>query len=79
MAYQPDYGSFARKRPARSTQSSGKLAPDCAGLDFFAIDPSLQQLLSVYVPGAELEYFRPHFERMGKLAGGRLNELPNNA
>ncbi|MGY0658299.1 acyl-CoA dehydrogenase family protein [Bordetella bronchiseptica] len=75
MAYQPDYGSFARKRPARSTQSSEKLAPDCAGLDFFAIDPSLQQLLSVYVPSAELEYFRPHFERMGKLAGGRLNEL----
>ncbi len=75
MTFQPNYGAFAKQRPAASRQSSDKLAPDCAGLDFFEIDPSLQQLLPLYVPQAELQHFLPHFQRLGKLAGGRLNEL----
>ncbi|BCN40152.1 acyl-CoA dehydrogenase [Alicycliphilus denitrificans] len=75
MTFLPRYGAFARQRPAASRQSSDKLAPDCAGLDFFEIDQSLQQLLPLYVPQAELQYFLPHFKRLGQLAGGRLNEL----
>ena len=61
MTFLPRYGAFAKPRPATSTQSSDKLASDCAGLDFFEIDPSLQQLLPLYVPQAELAYFLPHF------------------
>lgn len=67
--------AFAKQRPATSQQSSDKLAPDCSGLDFFEIDQSLPQLLPLYVPQAELQYFLPHFKRLGQLAGGRLNEL----
>ncbi|MGE8320205.1 MAG: acyl-CoA dehydrogenase family protein [Comamonas sp.] len=75
MTFLPRYGAFAKPRPATSRQSSDKLAPDCAGLDFFALDPGLQQLLPLYVPQAELQYFLPHLQRLGQLAGGRLNEL----
>ena len=75
MTFLPRYGAFAKPRPATSSQSSDKLAPDCAGLDFFALDPGLQQLLPLYVPPAELQYFLPHLKRLGQLAGGRLNEL----
>ncbi|WP_103017982.1 acyl-CoA dehydrogenase family protein [Alicycliphilus denitrificans] len=75
MTFLPRYSAFAKPRPATSRQSSDKLASDCAGLDFFAIDPGLQQLLPLYVPQAELQYFLPHLKRLGQLAGGRLNEL----
>ncbi|GAB2458758.1 acyl-CoA dehydrogenase family protein [Comamonas humi] len=75
MTFLPRYGAFAKPRPATSRQSSDKLAPDCAGLDFFALDPGLQQLLPLYVPQAELQHFLPHLQRLGQLAGGRLNEL----
>lgn len=75
MTFQPHYGAFTKQRPSTSHQSSDKLAPDCAGLDFFELDPGLQQLLPLYIPKEELQYFLPHFQRMGQLAGGRLNEL----
>lgn len=75
MTFRPSYGAFAKPRPATSIQSSDKLALDCAGLDFFEIDHSLQGLLPLYVPAPELEYFTPHFRRLGQIAGGRLNEL----
>ena len=75
MTFLPRYGAFAKPRPATSRQSSDKLAPDCAGLDFFELDPGLQQLLPLYVPQAELQHFLPHLRRLGQLAGGRLNEL----
>ncbi|MEG1201597.1 MAG: acyl-CoA dehydrogenase family protein [Comamonas sp.] len=75
MTFLPQYRSFAKHRPATSPQSSDKLAPDCAGLDFFELDPSLQQLLPLYIAETELQFFLPHIQRMGQLAGGRLNEL----
>ncbi|MGI8925259.1 MAG: acyl-CoA dehydrogenase family protein [Tepidiformaceae bacterium] len=70
-----DYGAYSSPRPTISAQSSNKLAADCAGKNFFEIDRGLQDLLGLYLPGAAGEHFRPHFERLGELAGGRLNEL----
>ena len=75
MSFQPNYSAFTKAHPHSSKQSSDKLAPDCAGLDFFAIDPSLQQLLPLYIAPQELQFFWPKFQQMGQLAGGRLNEL----
>ena len=75
MTFQANYSAFAKVRPATSTQSSDRLAPDCAGLDFFELDGGLQELIQVYIPEAERQHLLPHFQRMGKLAGGRLNEL----
>jgi acyl-CoA dehydrogenase len=54
---------------------SDRIAPDCAGMDFWAADPGLADRLAAYLPAALLEALRPHYERLGRLAGGRLDEL----
>ena len=51
------------------------IAPDCAGMDFFATDQGLRDLLAIYLPHDVLQHLTPHFQRLGQLAGGRLDEL----
>ena len=51
------------------------VAPDCAGQDFYAIDRGLRDLLALYLPADTRAALEPHFERLGELAGGRLDEL----
>jgi acyl-CoA dehydrogenase len=51
------------------------IAPDCAGMDFFAADPGLRDLLAIYLPPGVLDRLTPHYQRLGRLAGGRLDEL----
>jgi acyl-CoA dehydrogenase len=51
------------------------IAPDCAGIDFFAADQGLRDLLAIYLPGEVLDRLTPHYQRLGQLAGGRLDEL----
>jgi len=55
--------------------ASELLAPDCRGQNFFRIDPGLHQLLALYLDAPTLQHFEPHFDRLGALAGGRLDEL----
>ncbi len=75
MSFQANYDDYVRPRPASSDQSSHRLAPDCAGLDFLALDRGLQDLLSLYLPEDVRSHLLPHYQRMGALAGGRLNAL----
>ena len=58
-----------------TTSASDLLAPDCRGLNFFRIDSSLRQLLALYLDASTLDRLEPHFDRLGALAGGRLDEL----
>ncbi len=51
------------------------IAPDIHGQNFWAIDRQLQDLLSLYMDPALLAHMTPHFDRLGRLAGGRLDEL----
>lgn len=51
------------------------IAPDIHGRNFYAIDRQFQDLLSLYMDPALLRQMAPHFERMGELAGNRLDEL----
>jgi len=51
------------------------VAPDCAGMDFYDADRGLRDLLTIYLPGAARAALDPHFARLGRLAGGRLDEL----
>src|SRR5436190_280125 len=51
------------------------IAPDCPGLDFYAIDRGLQQLLAIYLPRDSHSQVEPHLRRLGILAGGRIDEL----
>ena len=51
------------------------IAPDCAGMDFYAADQGLRDLLQIYLPHGVLQHLTPHFQRLGQLAGTRLDEL----
>jgi len=57
----------------------GGIASDLRGLNFFHIDASLQSVLQVYCPDDLREHMWPHWERLGELAGGHLDELAATA
>ena len=54
-------------------------SPESRGLDFYHSDPSLRALLGLYLTQAELRHMEPHFERLGRLVGGRLDDLAREA
>src|SRR5262245_42444470 len=54
-------------------------SPESRGLDFYHSDRSLKALLGLYLPQAELTHMQPYFERLGRLVGGRLDELAREA
>jgi alkylation response protein AidB-like acyl-CoA dehydrogenase len=51
------------------------IAADVHGQNFYAIDRQFQDLMRLYMEPALLRQMMPHFERLGALAGGRLDEL----
>ncbi len=55
------------------------IAPDAHGQNFFTIDRQFRDLLSLYMAPALLRQVTPHFERLGELAGNRLDELAMTA
>ncbi|MGH6778956.1 MAG: acyl-CoA dehydrogenase family protein [Bradyrhizobium sp.] len=65
--------------PAAVAQRSGHIAPDCAGLNFYEIDRSLRDLLTLYMDAPLLAHLTPHLRELGELAGGRVNELADLA
>lgn len=58
---------------------SAKLARDVRGQNFFEIDRSLQSLLKIYCPEPLREHMWPHWQRLGEVAGGTLDELADIA
>jgi acyl-CoA dehydrogenase len=44
-------------------------------MDFYAVDQGFRDLLAIYLPGEVLDRLTPHYQRLGQLAGGRLDEL----
>src|SRR5229473_7888716 len=73
----PSQKSFAEaQNPARGADH---IAPDCAGANFYAIDRGLRDLLQAYLAPDDFRRLEPHFDRLGALAGGRLNELARAA
>ncbi|MDF1722171.1 MAG: acyl-CoA dehydrogenase family protein [Minwuia sp.] len=59
--------------------SSAKVATDVRGQNFFEIDHALQSVLQVYCPEDLREHMWPHLQRLGAIAGGRLDELADVA
>src|SRR5712671_5031334 len=51
------------------------IAPDCAGQNFYAFDRGLRDLLKLHLTPDDFRRLEPHFDRLGALAGGRLDEL----
>lgn len=64
---------------AAVARRSRHLAPDCSGLNFYEIDRSLRDLLGLYMEAPLLAHLDPHLDRLGRLAGGRLNDLADLA
>jgi acyl-CoA dehydrogenase len=50
------------------------LAPDTSGMNFYRADPALTDLLRIHLPDALFQHIEPHLDRLGELAGGRLDE-----
>jgi alkylation response protein AidB-like acyl-CoA dehydrogenase len=65
--------SIGEGLPAR--KGSDWIASDCSGMDFYAADHGLRDLLTMYLPADIRAALGPHWARLGKLAGGRLDEL----
>ncbi len=55
------------------------VAPDCAGQNFYRVDRGLQDLLQLYLSPDDFRRLEPHFQRLGALAGGQLDQLAKAA
>ena len=55
------------------------IAPEARGQNFFSVDSDFQSLLKLYVDEPLREHLWPHWERLGALAGNRLDELATTA
>ncbi len=67
------------KSGARQKTGSDHIAPDCRGMNFYRADPAFRDLLEVYMEPALRAHLEPHLDRLGELAGGRLDELADTA
>ncbi|MEH3086629.1 MAG: acyl-CoA dehydrogenase family protein [Xylophilus ampelinus] len=66
--------------PTQTTAPAGPHPiPDGHGRNLFREDAELQSLLALYLPEALARHMRPHLDRLGALAGGRLDELAGAA
>ena len=62
-----------------TAQRSTKLAPDCAGLNFFAIDHNAKSVMPHYIDDALLTHILPYLDSLGALCGGKLLELADTS
>ncbi|MGL6112502.1 MAG: acyl-CoA dehydrogenase family protein, partial [Rubrivivax sp.] len=53
--------------------------PDRHDVNLFTSDPTLRELLPLYLPADLVEHLLPHLTRLGALAGGVLDELAHSA
>jgi alkylation response protein AidB-like acyl-CoA dehydrogenase len=79
-----DANNAAKQETRRMAQNDDTAAaahpiPDRHGQNLFSTDTELHGLLALYLPPDLLQHMRPHFERLGGLAGGTLDELAGTA
>lgn len=60
-------------------RSGNGIAPDTTGMNFYAADQSLRDLLDVYLPADLMAHLVPHLERLGGLAANELDALARQA
>ena len=64
---------------AAAPAGSDHVAPDCRGTNLYRADHGFRALLPLYMPDELRRHLEPHFDAMGELAGGRLDELAATA
>jgi alkylation response protein AidB-like acyl-CoA dehydrogenase len=60
---------------AMVASASEYVAGDCRGMNFYRVDRSLHDVLTLYMDPALRAHLEPHFDWLGEMAGGRLDEL----
>ncbi|RAI58017.1 acyl-CoA dehydrogenase family protein [Roseicella frigidaeris] len=61
--------------PPTAPPVGAEAVPDSHGLNLYRADPWAAPLLGLYLPPDLVAHLAPHLDRMGALAGGRLDEL----
>jgi acyl-CoA dehydrogenase len=69
----------ADSKAATEANSEAHPVPDRHGQNLYTTDTELHGLLGLYLPPDLLRHMQPHFERLGALAGGPLDELARTA
>ena len=69
----------ATDRPGSNGAAADLIAPDTSGMNFYAADPALADLLRIHLPDALFRLIEPHLDRLGALAGGPLDEWARTA
>ncbi len=69
----------ASSTSVRQKTGSDHIAPDCRGTNFYRADGAFRDLLALYMEPALRAHLEPHYDRLGELAGGRLDELADLA
>ncbi len=59
--------------PSLAPVSTGAIAPDTTGLNFFRADRSLSELLELHLAPELWQHIQPHLDRLGALAGDHLD------
>ena len=65
----------AQRQDIRPARLNDWVAPDCHGQNFYALDHSLRSLLPLYLDDGLRRHLEPHFDRLGEIAGNRLDDL----
>ena len=68
-------GEIARCDAAAANRDYGHIAPDCAGMNFYAIDPSFRASLRVNMDPKTFAHFEPIFTRLGDVVGNEVDQL----
>ncbi len=55
------------------------VAPDCAGMNFYASDRALNRGMALYLPERLRAVIEPHLHELGRLSGTRLDQLARTA
>ena len=61
------------------TTAADTPVPDARGINLYRADPMAAPLFATYLPAPLMAHLAPHFDRLGKLAGGHLDELASVA
>ena len=64
---------------ARKSSCTTSASEDSRGLDFYGSDPSLRGMLQIYLAAAERAHLEPYLRQLGRLVGGRLDDLAREA
>lgn len=59
--------------------SGAEAVPDARGLNLYRADPMLARLMTLHLPPALCAHLTPYCDRLGALAGGRLDTLAADA